>query len=379
MEKFKILTEKDFKVHGFYEIGGSSYQLVETLDYHYYFQSTEGKAGPDLYLDLGIHRSEINNFLGYLTRGDSPEVNSLKDASLLYNWLNQKWVEKSESPENDDIWSPLSEEDFIENQFYTIGDRQYKLRNRKGRYYFTNGGGFGNSGVYERCGVTRDEVNEFIGYPTQGDCPEMIGISDLVRFYNWLNQRWRGMNVRQTGTYEDLFSEKEKNKNTEKMKNKPAILDVDDFEVGKSYIVGYQKYTLVQSGGYYYFNNGKGPNEEVYEKCGVTRLEIDEFLGYHATGQCPEVEIQDLVRLYNWLNERYWKSDLNEIELGDGDSIFLPYEVKSQEDWDSIWPKLKKAGFTWSDGEEINEIFSECHDFPEFIDQKDSLKIIIND
>lgn len=167
-------------------------------------------------------------------------------------------------------------------------------------------------------------------------------------------------------------------------------LDRSDFIVGQSYKIGKISCRLNENGsGKFYFHQGNGFNSIIYEQCGVTEDEVMEFLGYTAVGSFPEIPLKDIPRIYNWLNERWaireglvTMKDLypySEFDLGDGEIINFPYVVKSQEDWDQVWPKLKKAGFTWSDGEELNEIFSECHDFPESVDQKDSLKLVIND
>ena len=156
-------------------------------------------------------------------------------------------------------------------------------------------------------------------------------------------------------------------------------LKAEDFISGRSYKIGDLHYGLTTFSGYY-FNSPTGYNSDIYEKLGLSREEVDEFIGYKTMGDCPVLKSRkDVARFYNWLNDKWFELNGDKIDLGNGDSIILPYEIKSQEDWDSIWPKLKKAGFVWSDGEDLNEIFSECHDFPQFITQLGSLKLTIND
>jgi hypothetical protein len=81
--------------------------------------------------------------------------------------------------------------------------------------------------------------------------------------------------------------------------------------------------------------------------------------------------------VYNYFLSESIRVISKTIELLDGDELTVPLEIESQEHWDSIRSKLKKAGFTWSDGENLCEVFSECHDFPSYIDQTGDLKINI--
>jgi hypothetical protein len=54
------------------------------------------------------------------------------------------------------------------------------------------------------------------------------------------------------------------------------------------------------------------------------------------------------------------------IQLKDTQILF-PHLVKSQEEWDILWPQLKEAGYIWAEGDELDEFFSDIYDFPEFI------------
>jgi hypothetical protein len=112
---------------------------------------------------------------------------------------------------------------------------------------------------------------------------------------------------------------------------------------------------------------------------GYIRQDIDDFLGYRTRGFMPEVKsLEDVAKLYNFIGQRwiYLNKIANKGVISD-DLIKLPYEVQSQGDWDRVWPILKKAGFTWTDGEELDHNFSECHEFPEIIEQESDLKISI--
>lgn len=68
------------------------------------------------------------------------------------------------------------------------------------------------------------------------------------------------------------------------------------------------------------------------------------------------------------------------IQLKDTQILF-PHLVKSQEDWDTLWPQLKDAGYSWSEGDELDKFFSDCYDFPEFINvnEEGSKLLVIED
>jgi hypothetical protein len=156
-------------------------------------------------------------------------------------------------------------------------------------------------------------------------------------------------------------------------------LDAGDFEVGGTYKIGNLQYELSRKWDFYFKSPIRGDNRGVYINSGLSRREVDDFIGYYTLGDSPEVRnLDDVARLYNFLNEKWWELNGQKIDLPDGDNFVFPYEVQSQEDWNSLWPKLKKAGFTWSDGEDLNEIFSECHDFPEKISVTETDKLKIN-
>lgn len=58
------------------------------------------------------------------------------------------------------------------------------------------------------------------------------------------------------------------------------------------------------------------------------------------------------------------------IHLRDTQIIF-PHLVKSQEEWDTLWPQLKEAGYIWAEGDELDKFFSDCYDFPEYINENE--------
>lgn len=171
--------------------------------------------------------------------------------------------------------------------------------------------------------------------------------------------------------------------------------DFQDEVPGKSYKLCGLKFLLTPTGSTYYFNivdtgdledtpaskeHGICHYSDFFGPDGMIRSEIDHMLGYETRGYSPEVHtLWEVAQLYNFINQKWY--DVNKLCIKGEITehlIELPYKVESQEDWDRVWPILKKAGFTWSDGEELNEIFSECHDFPELILQVSDLKISID-
>jgi hypothetical protein len=147
-------------------------------------------------------------------------------------------------------------------------------------------------------------------------------------------------------------------------------LEEKDLECGKIYKIGDIECSLIKRdfSENYFFNNPGGSNTLIYLDCGVTRKEVDDFIGIDTHGVFPELSLPEIAKLYNWLNDKWRRLNNPPIELDEESHIIFPHEVQSQEDWDSLWPKLKKVGFTWSDGEEITAEFSECHDFPQHIE-----------
>jgi hypothetical protein len=69
---------------------------------------------------------------------------------------------------------------------------------------------------------------------------------------------------------------------------------------------------------------------------------------------------------------------LDEIKINKP-GINFPYKINSQEHWDRVFPILKQQGFKWGDGDELNNSFSDNHDFPQYIDNYGDKEIIIND
>lgn len=165
-------------------------------------------------------------------------------------------------------------------------------------------------------------------------------------------------------------------------------ITVDELRTGDKFVIGDYKCTLHGHERYFFVLNGgekSSSNSSLYEQFGITRSELDAFLEYKTSGGFPEVAIGDLAKLYNWFYEK-WKAHKytkkvieKSITLDGGEVLILPLNVESQNHWDIIWPKLKKIGFTWADGDELDSFFSGCHEFPEHIDQQSDLKLIIDD
>ena len=74
-----------------------------------------------------------------------------------------------------------------------------------------------------------------------------------------------------------------------------------------------------------------------------------------------------------WESHNNWRKFRNQkkmIHLRDTQIIF-PHLVKSQEEWDTLWPQLKEAGYIWAEGDELDKFFSDCYDFPEYINENE--------
>lgn len=56
-----------------------------------------------------------------------------------------------------------------------------------------------------------------------------------------------------------------------------------------------------------------------------------------------------------------------------------PLKINSQEEWDRIWPILKKKNYRWGDGTELDNFFSSSHDFPQYVVVNPDKTIIIDD
>jgi hypothetical protein len=67
------------------------------------------------------------------------------------------------------------------------------------------------------------------------------------------------------------------------------------------------------------------------------------------------------------------------IKFSDSEELTLPHQVQSQEEWDTLWPKLKATGLKWGDGDELDSFFSECHEFPEYINIQSEGVLVIED
>jgi hypothetical protein len=156
-------------------------------------------------------------------------------------------------------------------------------------------------------------------------------------------------------------------------------IGVEDLALGKIYRIGKYEFTLEGVHGNYYFHNlGGSSNDIAYEQFGLSREDIFKIVGYESSGDFPVLRtLSDVANVYNYFLSESIRVISKTIELLDGDELTVPLEIESQEHWDSIRSKLKKAGFTWSDGENLCEVFSECHDFPSYIDQTGDLKINI--
>lgn len=177
------------------------------------------------------------------------------------------------------------------------------------------------------------------------------------------------------------------------MKTEIKKLRGEDFFTGRKYQIGETQCSLKEVEGYsqpkrYFFSYAMGSNELIYTRCGVNRKDIEDFLGRRVQGVFPELTLPEIVKIHNWLIENWAiknglevppdpedvpdePTKVQEFVFDDGELLEFPYLVASQEDWDSFWPKLKKAGFMWSDGEELGPTFSECHEFPEHIETTD--------
>jgi hypothetical protein len=160
-------------------------------------------------------------------------------------------------------------------------------------------------------------------------------------------------------------------------------ITADELRPGRYYEIGDYKCKL--HGHDVFFFTTSGGNDLIFKQFGIARPEINNFIGEPTAGDFPEVSKEVLVKLYNWFYEKWSMQECSKkitekfIPLADGETLTLPLNVESQEHWDEVWPKLKKVGFTWADGDELDSFFSECHVFPEHIDQQSDLKLIIDE
>jgi hypothetical protein len=142
-------------------------------------------------------------------------------------------------------------------------------------------------------------------------------------------------------------------------------------------------YSFRLSGGnksYYFYNISGRAHEKVYTQFGLTAEDIFKVVGYRTQSGFPNLRtLSDVAKVYNYLYSKWLEGNQRKIKLSTGEEINIPLLIESQEHWDSIWPKLKETGFKWADGEELDSVFSYCHDFPESIDQSEDLKLVIND
>jgi len=161
-------------------------------------------------------------------------------------------------------------------------------------------------------------------------------------------------------------------------------ITADELVCGNYYKIGDCDCRLLESGGFF-FSNRSGGNDRIFKQFEITRVEIIQFIGYPTAGDFPEVPKHVLVKLYNWFYEKWSAREYpkkiteNFIQLANGETLTLPLNVESQDHWDIIWPKLKKIGFTWADGDELDDLFSECHEFPTEIDYVNDQKITIKE
>jgi hypothetical protein len=163
-------------------------------------------------------------------------------------------------------------------------------------------------------------------------------------------------------------------------------ITVEELIAHDNYKIGNHTFSLKPSGRKYYFENlVGGGNSYAYTQFGLSKTDLRDFLGYRTDGEFPEVVIEDIAKLYNWFYDK-WK-DINgekkptktDITLEDGGIITFPLKIESQEHWNTTWKKLNKSGFKWADGDELDDFFSECHEFPAEIDYVKDQKITINE
>ena len=162
-------------------------------------------------------------------------------------------------------------------------------------------------------------------------------------------------------------------------------ITVEELEPHEVYQIGDYKFRLTPSGRKYYFEGMDGSNSIAYTQFGLSKNDLRDFLGYRTEGKFPEVVIEDIAKLYNWFHDK-WKEKNGikdpvkvEVTLEDGETIEFPLKIESQEHWNTTWQRLSKSGFKWADGDELDDFFSECHEFPAEIYYVKDQKITIHE
>jgi hypothetical protein len=154
------------------------------------------------------------------------------------------------------------------------------------------------------------------------------------------------------------------------------------------YQIGKFTFILSPARDKYYFQRIDGlGNDIAFTQFGISRTEILDFIGVYANGEFPEISLEKMEKVYNWLHDRWMEIEgiqeteavKTEVTLDGGEIILFPLSIESQEHWHTTWQKLSKSGFRWADGDELDDLFSECHEFPAHIDYVNDQKITIHE